>query len=323
MRLLKNFSVFFITILFVFLFFELGIRIFHVYKYGIKVKDSFVYGIQLKNNYSFDNELGWKNNNSPYGFQIYGDINSDKKKILIIGDSFTRCLQIPNNKTYYSYLNKNKFELFVYGADGYSTLQKYQILNKFINKITPDYIVLQLCWNDFIENSYNLSSKSYLNIINIKRPYLINKQFKLCDPSKNNILIYLANHYSKFIRFLLSRLQLFSYNIEKEINRKGEKNNLFQDAINISDNIFNLIKKKSKTTPIIVFNVDNEQPYLKKFENLSLKYDFIYLKEIPLKIQDSLNKGEKIMLLDNAHWNKLGHKIAGEILNNYLEILPN
>ena len=72
----------------------------------------------------YDNKLGWKigeNVSLNYskkgigevsfttqknGFRIWGNPQTKRKKILIIGDSYTEALQISDGKAYYDYLKK-------------------------------------------------------------------------------------------------------------------------------------------------------------------------------------------------------------------------
>jgi hypothetical protein len=42
-----------------------------------------------------------------YGFRMFGDVNSAKLKILIMGDSYTQALQVSNEKTYYGMLQQS------------------------------------------------------------------------------------------------------------------------------------------------------------------------------------------------------------------------
>jgi hypothetical protein len=68
-------------------------------------------------------------------------------------------------KTYYALLAEklNNLEVFAYGAGGYSTLQKYLILDEFIDRIRPQILLLQLCSNDFFDNDYDLEHSRWSN----------------------------------------------------------------------------------------------------------------------------------------------------------------
>ena len=62
------------------------------------------------------------------GFRDFGDVNSDKKKVFFIGDSFTQSIEVSNDKTFCALVeNQLGLETFTYGCRGYSTLQEYII----------------------------------------------------------------------------------------------------------------------------------------------------------------------------------------------------
>ena len=72
------------------------------------------------------------------GFREYGKLNSNKKKILLFGDSLTVGPHSSNGKMYYDVIRneliKNKIDLewFVMGGGGYSTVQQLLLLKNII-----------------------------------------------------------------------------------------------------------------------------------------------------------------------------------------------
>ncbi len=321
---IKKISLCLVSFLICFIIGEGCFRIYHCHKYSIPLKEGLLYGSHTRKNhqfYVFDKTLGWKNiENENYGFQAFGDTSSTKKKVLIIGDSFTRAVQIDPNKTYYSYLSTLPIELFVYGVDGYGTLQEYLVLEKYFDLINPDIVIIQLCWNDFVENSIEFGTKSHLNINKIKRPYLMDDAtITYKDPSRDNLIIFFANHYSKLLRFVLSRTRLFSYNIEQEIQLKGPEHPVFQKASDITSSIFAMISQRCSNLPVIVFAVGDTQPYYQEFKKISKKHNFIFLENIAGSMKNAKEQGVAIKLHDMAHWNEQGHKIAGREIISFLK----
>lgn len=65
------------------------------------------------------------------GFRMAGLAASRRPKILVLGDSFTFAREVSQDQTYYAHLAKElDAELFVYGCEGYGTLQEYMILER-------------------------------------------------------------------------------------------------------------------------------------------------------------------------------------------------
>jgi hypothetical protein len=104
------------------------------------------------------------------GFRTWGDVNSSKKKILFIGDSFTHARDIDSVKTYYG-LFKEEYEVFAFGASGYGSWQQYIVLERYLNEIRPDLVVWQHHLNDFFDNQFDLDKSLGFSGFVFDRPY--------------------------------------------------------------------------------------------------------------------------------------------------------
>ena len=96
------------------------------------------------------------------GFRAHGDPGArDKQKVFFLGDSFTQAVQVCDNETYYAILRETRpIEVFAYGGGGYGTLQESMILERYIDRVKPDVVVLQFCYNDFINNHAALERRA-------------------------------------------------------------------------------------------------------------------------------------------------------------------
>src|SRR5919198_5960109 len=61
------------------------------------------------------------------GFKRWGNLNSPKTKVFILGDSYTEMTYVSNGDEWYGYLEKafDTVEWFVFGTGGYGSLQEY------------------------------------------------------------------------------------------------------------------------------------------------------------------------------------------------------
>ena len=106
------------------------------------------------------------------GFREFGNLQAPRK-LLIIGDSFTINHDVSDGKTYSAVLGKLLHsEVFTYGAGGYGSLQEFCILKAFFDQIKPDAVLIQVCTNDVINNSFQLERQSVINNNIHPRPYL-------------------------------------------------------------------------------------------------------------------------------------------------------
>ena len=105
------------------------------------------------------------------GYRSYGDTFVEgKKKVLFLGDSYTHAMQVSNDNTYHHILaSELGLESFSIGVNGYGTLQQLLLLDKVLEDIRPDMVVLQFCPNDFINNHYVLEQNDSYNVANEQR----------------------------------------------------------------------------------------------------------------------------------------------------------
>ena len=107
------------------------------------------------------------------GFRVYGDPQTTKRKLFVIGDSYTEAVTVSDGEAYYHRLGQARpdLEIFAIGGGGYGTLQEYMLLDEFIDEIRPDLVLVQLHPNDLINNSHALESRSPTDNNQMTRPY--------------------------------------------------------------------------------------------------------------------------------------------------------
>ncbi|NND67862.1 MAG: SGNH/GDSL hydrolase family protein, partial [Halioglobus sp.] len=147
------------------------------------------------------------------GFRAFGDpLHSQRRKVLFLGDSFTHALQVSDDKTYFSLLaDRLDLEVFALGVDGYGTLQQFLMLDRYVDRIKPDAIVLQLCPNDFVNNHYQVELQSPRNNNGMRRPYWIDGAVQYRLPRAMPWLRHFANAHSRLLYFILTRLDRLSF----------------------------------------------------------------------------------------------------------------
>ena len=87
------------------------------------------------------------------------------------------------------------------------TLQEVMIVERHIREIMPDILILQVCQNDFINNSFELESKSYFNNNNLLRPYLGSDgtiTMQIAQPPFRRAVLWAAS-YSRFLLWVITR----------------------------------------------------------------------------------------------------------------------
>lgn len=287
-------------------------------------------------NYTFHNEMK-DSGGIPYevnlstnqdGFRAFGNVNTSRKKILFLGDSFTHAQQISDEKTYYGILQQQGIgEIFAYGTSGYGTLQESMILEQYLDQIRPNVIVLQFCSNDFINNSYALELQSSWNNSGKRRPYLtVQGNLMYAVPKTHFVQIRdLMMSYSQLLNSLLWRIdQLYAAThkkttIEHVIESTNGELEAFHDAVRITEHIFRKIRKQVvPSIPIYVFETDSLSPYRDALKRIVPDNGMVFLEGIPEAIHYVQQQGIITTAQDNIHWNETGHAIVAKELMPHL-----
>lgn len=243
------------------------------------------------------------------GFRIWGDVNSTKKKILFIGDSFTHARDIDSDKTYFG-LFKEDYEVFAFGASGYGSWQQYLVLERYINEINPDLVVWQHHINDFFDNQFDLDKSLGFSGFLFDRPYPNGTRFEMLPELKS-----LSNRSNSRLIWLFTNWYLQWKYISKDINIfEASKNN---PALDESFKHF----QTSITTAYAL------RPGT-KFIHFLVTHDFWYEKKLQDKIKFHffINEFSKYIGNENSikadslgHWNFKGHERVHQFLKPFMK----
>lgn len=260
------------------------------------------------------------------GFRVFGNPQeSDKRKVLFLGDSFTHAMQVSDNKTYYGILkNALSIEVFAFGGGGYGTLQEYMILDKYLDEIRPDIVVVQFSSNDFINNSYELEIRSSMHNNAMRRPYLAKDGIVYRLPKRFATIRAFVNKYSRFIYFMISRIDRLrarhTHSVEDTIKEEGMSYPFFRESVGITEQLIHRIRLRiPSATEIYAFSVDDSSPFYDEFKRISRMNEIRFIDGIPQSIRSAEQRGITTRAADKAHWNETGHQIAAGVLEHYFE----
>jgi len=266
----------------------------------------------------YDPVLGWK------GKKEFGNAASKKFKVFIIGDSFTHGCGIPEKDLYYAAIKqKPDVELFVYGGGGYGTLQEYLVLDKYFDEIKPDLVILQVCANDFINDLWELESRSYDNNNLLVRPFWVNGKIELKYPRfwglpavilYRSRMLYRGNETLE--RFLSRHVR---HTVERDIEAHGTDDEDFKKSVTVMDTLVEKMKTRVGATPMVAFGVDDVPVYMEQFRAIFKRNDIEFIEDVPAQIRELESQGVNVRLEDKAHWNALGHSVCGEVLARELD----
>lgn len=285
------------------------------------------YGWKMTPNYSFSGKMNDAAGN-PYpidikydenGFKAFGDVNTEKKKVFFIGDSYTASIEASNDKSFFNLLKDSlDIEVFAYGQAGWGTLQQYMMLKEQMEIIQPDLVVWQTCANDFIDNHFELELTSGYKVSE-RRPYW-NSKGELSYVRPVTKMKKLAQ-YSSFFKFVDERWTNIKFNHLKEENKIAEyfisHDNKDYEPYNTSFEITKKIMEEAAKsfkgkTKIVGFSADQYNPqradFKVIFESNDLEYSILSSQNI---VSAKMNK-EVVNSSDQYHWNERGHQLVAD-----------
>ncbi|MCX5704072.1 MAG: GDSL-type esterase/lipase family protein, partial [Candidatus Omnitrophica bacterium] len=271
----------------------------------------------------YDRELGWK------GKKVFGDRFTAKYKIFFIGVSFTEGCGVDEESMYCNIIAKNlNAEAFVYGGSGYGTLQEYMVLNRYIDEIKPDLIVLQVCTNDFINNLWELESASFYNNDLMTRPYFVDGKIEYRFPKfpwKLRMFLYSHSRFTYLLGHSLDRFLAelckkgFLHSVDEDIIKKGMDFDNFKKAVNATDTLIKKMKERAGQVPIVAFTVNDHRNFLEQFRRIFQENGIEFIEDVPKEIRKKSIKGIKVYLEKQWHWSESGHRICGDLLSKRLQ----
>lgn len=91
------------------------------------------------------------------GFRRWNEGDASGPVVLVVGDSFTEAEYAGSGGTYFDRFSREiPCRSYVFGCSGYGTLQETLLLERYINTIRPDIVILQMCDNDLFNNDPDL-----------------------------------------------------------------------------------------------------------------------------------------------------------------------
>ncbi|HUT25589.1 MAG TPA: SGNH/GDSL hydrolase family protein [Sumerlaeia bacterium] len=253
------------------------------------------------------------------GFRFFGDVNSDRTKIFVVGDSFTHAGQVSNEKTYYGLIGAAlPAEIFAYGIEGSGTLQQFMILEQYMDEVRPDLVLWQFCWNDFINNSLELELQSKKNNCGFRRPYPgENGEVYYALPKKHPLLRRFANHHSRLLYLILlgldRRAAAGEDSVERDIAEEGAQHAGFRRAVSVTGKIFEMFRKRWPGVRVVGFCVGEDSPYYEEFQRLAAEFEIEFVGGISEAIRRERERNGRMTVSgDYVHWNELGHALCAE-----------
>lgn len=258
------------------------------------------------------------------GFRVFGDPASKKLKVLVLGDSFTEGGTVSVGQTYYEHLGRTRpdLEMFAIGGGGYGTLQEYQLLDKWVDEIRPNLVLVQMHPNDLINNSHALESRSTTDNNQMTRPYWENGRVVSRFPENPawGPLYNLVRH-SYLLRLVNVNLVFLRAKRVGSIERTATRHDpdVIQ-AISTTAELLGMMQRRANA-PVVVFSARPDDAF--EFWSVSdacRRAGVQFIPGVGEAVGAAHAAGERVNGLPvDAHWNGRGHEIAAGVIAAWLE----
>lgn len=250
-----------------------------------------------------------------HGCEVWGDLTTNKKKILVVGDSFIIQhvdIEIDSEKKWYSYLNKIDYEVFACGDGGWGTLQEYMLIQDYFQIIEPDIILWQFHSNDFYNNNYEFDKFVYPNNDHALRPYFENDNIVYKHPAP-------LGNLRKKSRLVSLAMNIYDWFVIKSEPERYYKKSYVWEEIQMDQSINTTVKILSKAEEFgaSIYLLEVEKAKEEEFETLCKRSGVKCIQGLPDYLEKTAN--QRYTQTDDQHWNEYGNKLAGQFLIKYFE----
>lgn len=267
-----------------------------------------------------------------HGFKRWGATETNRTKVLFIGDSHTEMRIVPNGKEWYAYLEESypQKEFFVYGAAATGTLEQFLVFNETVDQIDPDIVIWQFCpSNDYRDNSYRWNRIMFPINQGVKRPFLIDGEieYRSAFPLRD------LREKSKVADFIVSKYQYIVFKDKRFSRLKKEKlkssGNILQENPDIKEEAYD---KTVKLMRKAIERPDNASFHLIKISqvrnfrnqemssfNICESINVSCIEGVNQYVAETAREENRSFMGFGRHWNVYGNKLAGEYIVEYFK----
>jgi hypothetical protein len=258
------------------------------------------------------------------GFRVFGDPASKKFKIFVIGDSYTEGATVSEGETYYERLSRMlpDVELFALGGGGYGTLQEYQQLDRWVDEVRPNLVLVQMHPNDLINNSHALESASTTDNNQMTRPYWENGRVVMRFPENPawgplyNVVRH--SHLLRLINVNLTFLRAKRVSSIEQTARRDDPNVVQATATTIE--LLRMMERRARV-PVAAFSSRPDDAFaFWSVSEVCRRAEVEFIAGVGEAVAAAHDAGERVSGLPvDAHWNGRGHEIAAAVIRQWLE----
>lgn len=273
-------------------------------------------------------QTSFKMTQDSHGFRRWGDLQSAKKRVLVLGDSYTQSDDIDDAKTYFAELARQipNAEFWAYGCSGFGTFQQALVLEQVVGEIKPDLLLLQMSSNDVVNNLLELEDAMPFLSTPAARPYLMDDGQVLYHYATRNKGL---KAWSLAFRSLSERFDQLFHKSENWIPGQVRNYGTHRAPANIDELMAKttvktaslLVRMKQTLGPnaqMIAFYDEDVPPLTNALKQACVSAGVPVIDSIgkSMMAEEGRRKAYVYRTRDLWHWNDDGHKLVAELLKH-------
>jgi hypothetical protein len=194
-------------------------------------------------------------------------------------------------------------------------LQETLALERHINTVNPDVVILQMTGNDFINNTVDLEWDARGNN-RTRRPFWVDDHIEYVRPVRFPHVRDFAERVSRvgmFVLFRYDQAMLKRRGLEDDIWETGASHPGFVRAAAVTRQVLRRFRQSAGGRPVIAFMVRKDHPEYETATKLCQEEGIIFDDHVPAAVDAAKAHGIGVFLAD-GHWNGQGHTAAGQAL---------
>jgi len=254
----------------------------------------------------------------------YPAARTQKKRMLIIGDSFVWCYGVQSSECFVDLIEAKQtdWEIINIGIAGTGTDQQYLLLKDRIEYYKPDVVLLLFIQNDFQDNMSRENHSYYKPYFTLENKQLVLHQVPVPHSRLDQVLerwiygrSYLYNT-GNFLRLVIANNILEKLGKE-QIKMDPYKGFTFQSSFEITQALINAMVDlcEQRHTKFIVMHGQMLDLLQLVVKNVTVARG-IPLHNLDRAFQGHIHKEYQIPF--DAHWNAFGHKLVADDTNKFL-----
>lgn len=254
-----------------------------------------------------------------HGFRVFGDTSGARPRVLFVGDSFTADPATTRTEAFFAVATRPlPIETFAIGGGGYGTLQELLLLEPLLPIVRPDVLVLQYCTNDLEDNSFDAESRlSHVRNMKNLRPYQVGDAmvYRMSPHHPYRLL----HEHSRLFRKLDVELMNLQYRLWEPARRRltpEERAHSAEITTRLMTRLAAAVPAATHKLSISCNTADRDDKAL--WQDMARRAGFEPLASVSEAVEAAERGGSSVRLRDGFHWNRLGHRLAGEELGRQL-----